>query len=124
MSNHHQINFKTTMNILISRAPYSYRVDEAVPGFEDTGPVTVMDGECALCSTGARLIARLDKPGEFRVCRAQSELGAALLRHYGLDPDGPENWLYIVDGRAYPSLDGIIRAWTGPRRAGGALHPP
>src|SRR5262249_56474567 len=51
-----------TMKILISRAPYSYRIDEAVPGFVDTGPVTVMDGECALCSAGARLIARLDKP--------------------------------------------------------------
>jgi predicted DCC family thiol-disulfide oxidoreductase YuxK len=111
------------MNILISRAPYSYRIDEAVPGFEDTGPVTVMDGECALCSAGARLIARFDKAGEFRICRAQSELGGALLRHYGLDADDPESWLYIVDGRAYTSLDGMIRAGARLGGAGWVLQP-
>ena len=111
------------MSILSSRAPYSYRIDEAVPGFEDAGPVTVMDGECALCLAGARLIARFDKAGEFRICRAQSELGGALLRHYGLDADDPESWLYIVDGRAYTSLDGMIRAGARLGGAGWVLQP-
>jgi predicted DCC family thiol-disulfide oxidoreductase YuxK len=47
-----------------------------------------MDGECALCSFGARLIARFDKAQEFRICRAQSPLGQALFSHYGLTFDG------------------------------------
>src|SRR5690606_39547897 len=90
--------------------PYSYLNDSTVPVFQDRGPVAVMDGTCALCSAGARLIARFDKAGEFRICRSQSALGTALLRHYGLDPEDPESWLYVLDGQAFTSLDGIVRA--------------
>ena len=102
--------------VLPDRAAWSYRDDAAVPAFDDAGPVTVMDGECALCSFGARLIARFDRREEFRICRVQTPLGRALLRHYGLDPDDPESWLFIEEGRAYTSLDGMIRAG---RRVGG-----
>lgn len=105
------------MNIHFDKEPYSYRADPAVPAFDDSRPVTVMDGECVLCSVGARLIARFDKAGEFRICRAQTKLGRFLLLHYGLSPDDPESWLYIVDGRAYTSLDAMIRAGN---RVGGA----
>jgi predicted DCC family thiol-disulfide oxidoreductase YuxK len=104
------------MTGLLRTAPYSYRTDPSVPAFEDRGPVTVVDGECALCSFSARLIARFDSRGEFRICRSQTALGRALLLHYGLAPDDPESWLLLVDGRAYTSLDAIIRA---SRRVGG-----
>ena len=100
----------------ISRTPYSYRTDPNVPAFEDSRPVTVMDGECVLCTIGARLIARFDKAAEFRICRVQTLLGHALFRHYGLSPGDPESWLYIVDGQAFTSLDAMIRAG---RRMGG-----
>ena len=96
--------------------PYSYRSDPTVPDFEDDGPITVMDGECALCSVGARLIARFDRREEFRICRVQTPLGHALMRHYGLDPADPESWLYLEEGKAFTSLDGMIRAG---RRVGG-----
>ena len=102
---------------------YSYRADPAVPAFDDRCPLTVMDGECGLCSLGARLIARFDKAGEFRICRAQTKLGRALLVHYGLVPDDPESWLYIVDGRAYTSLDAMIRAGERVGGAGRLLQP-
>jgi predicted DCC family thiol-disulfide oxidoreductase YuxK len=105
--------------MFVDREPYSYRRDPATPRFDDRGPVTVMDGECVLCTTGARLIARFDRTGEFRICPAQTQTGQALLRHYGLDPNDPESWLYIVDGRAFTSLDGMIRAGVrlgGPGR--------
>jgi predicted DCC family thiol-disulfide oxidoreductase YuxK len=111
------------MNLVVSQPPYSYRTDGAVPSFDDSGPLTVMDGECALCSAGARLIARFDMAGEFRICRARTPLGTALLRHYGLDPDDPESWLYIVDGRAFTSLDGMIRAGGRLGGAGWVLQP-
>ncbi|GAB5462938.1 MAG: thiol-disulfide oxidoreductase DCC family protein [Hoeflea alexandrii] len=69
-----------------------------------------------LCSVGARLIARFDKAGEFRICRSQTPPGRALLNHYGLSADDPESWLYIADGQAFTSLDAMIRAG---RRVGG-----
>ena len=107
----------------ISGDPYAYRKDKAVPEFDDTGPVVVMDGECVLCSTGARLISGHDKAGEFRICRAQTELGRALLHHYGMKADDPESWLYIVDGSAYTSLDAMIRVGARVGGAGLLLQP-
>lgn len=102
---------------MLTQTPaHSYRSDPDVPAFDDSGPITVMDGECTLCSVGARLIARFDRQEAFRICRSQTTLGRALMRHYGLDPDDPESWLFIDDGHAFTSLDGMIRAG---RRVGG-----
>ena len=101
---------------LAARDTYSYRSDDAVPAFEDSGPVVFMDAECALCSRGARLIARLDRAGEFRICPVQSPLGRSVLAHYGLDAGNPDSWLYLVDGKAYTSIDAMIR--VGARMGG------
>jgi predicted DCC family thiol-disulfide oxidoreductase YuxK len=95
---------------------FSYRDDAAVPAFADDGPIVFMDGECVLCSQSARLLTKLDRKGEFRICPMQSDIGQAVLRHYGLDPGNPDTWLYLVDGYAYTSLDGIVKAG---RRLGG-----
>jgi predicted DCC family thiol-disulfide oxidoreductase YuxK len=101
------------------REAYSYRGDAGVPAFEGGGPVVFMDGDCALCTRGARAIARLDRAGEFRICPIQSGLGRGMLKHYGLDPDDPESWLYLADGKAYSSLDAVIRVG---QRLGGWGH--
>ena len=98
------------MHATAERDAYSYRHDASVPDFDDNGPRVVMDGNCALCTNGARLIARFDRANAFRIIRIQSDTGQAVLKHYGLDPDDPESWLYLVDGKAYTSLDGMIRA--------------
>ncbi len=92
------------------RERYSYRGDETVPHFDDRGPVVFMDGDCVLCTRTARLIARLDRTGAFRICPVQSELGQAVLTHFGLDPADPDSWLYLADGEAYGSIDAIVRA--------------
>lgn len=101
---------------LLDRPAYSYRTDPAVPQFDDSGPVVVMDGNCMLCSQGARIISRLDRQKAFRICPIQTPLGTALLAHYGLEPDDPESWLFLDAGRATASLQAI----TGiGRRLGG-----
>jgi predicted DCC family thiol-disulfide oxidoreductase YuxK len=96
----------------INRQAYSYRLETSIPQFDGRGPVVFMDGECALCSRTARIIARLDRRGEFRICPVQSELGRAILQHYGLDPDIPDSWIYLADGEAHTSLDAVIAAGT------------
>jgi predicted DCC family thiol-disulfide oxidoreductase YuxK len=96
----------------LNRVAHSYREDSGVPPFDDRGPIVFMDGECALCSGAARVIARLDRQGEFRICPVQSELGEAILRHYGLDFRNPDSWIYLADGQAYASLDAVIAAGT------------
>ena len=92
-----------------SGEPFSYRDDPAVPPFEAPDHFTVMDAECGLCAKGAAWIARNDSEEKFGIVPAQSTLGAALLRHYGMDPDDPLSWLYIAQGHPYSSLDAIIR---------------
>jgi predicted DCC family thiol-disulfide oxidoreductase YuxK len=92
--------------------PFSYRDDPAVPAFDDGAPLAVMDAECAICSWGARMIYRLDRAGTTRIAPIQSELGAALLRHYGLAADDPDTWLFLADGKAHRDFDAVIHAGT------------
>lgn len=98
---------------------YSYQQDPSVPTISHDGPLTVMDGQCALCTFGARMIARLDRREEVRIATVQSPLGAALLAHYALAPDEPDTWLVIIDGKAFTSLPAMIRL---ARHMGGWGH--
>lgn len=107
---------------LAAAALYSYRNDPAVPAFPDDKPLIVFDGVCVLCTSFARFVARRDTAHQFRFTAAQSPLGEALFRHYGLDPVNYETNLLIADGRVFGKMDafaGIMRRlgglwrWTG-----------
>lgn len=95
--------------MLIDKRPYSFRYDHKVPEFDDSGPVCVMDAHCSLCARGAKWISRNDTREEFKIVPLQSEMGKALMRHYGMDASDPTSWLYIVSGQAYSSLDALVR---------------
>ncbi|PWE17517.1 DUF393 domain-containing protein [Marinicauda salina] len=97
-------------------APYSFRDDPAVPDFPDDRVLLVVDGDCALCSWGARTVARGDPDDLFRITTVQSDLGGALLAHYGIDAGDPWTWLVVEDGIAKTSSDGVIA--VGRRLAG------
>jgi predicted DCC family thiol-disulfide oxidoreductase YuxK len=106
----------------LSEAPhYSYRSDPAVPAFADDKALLVFDGVCVLCSGFARFILKRDKRFVFRLAAAQSPLGQALLRHYGLDAENFETNLVLADGIPYGKLDTV--AVVGARLGGpwGAL---
>lgn len=90
--------------------PFSFRLDHQVPTFDDAAPLAVMDAECAICSWGARMIHRLDRSGSVRICPVQTPLGAALMRHYGLDPSDPATWLFIDAGVAHQDFDAVVHA--------------
>ena len=98
-----------------TRAIHSYRTDPDVPNFDETRTLLVMDGQCAICSHAARRIARLDRDDRIRITTCTSTLGRALLTHYGFDPNDPASWLMVKNGRAYGSLDAMLRL-------GGQLH--
>ena len=88
--------------------PYSYRADPAVPDFPDDKPLILFDGVCGLCSGFARFVLRHDTAGLFRLATAQSPLGQALYRHYGLDPVDMGTMLVIADGRPRVKADAGI----------------
>jgi predicted DCC family thiol-disulfide oxidoreductase YuxK len=87
-------------------APYSYRQDPAVPDFPDDKPLFVFDGHCVLCSTGVRWLMK-HGGDRVRYSSAQSPLGEALFRHYGIDPD--KTYLLIADGMASGESTGYLR---------------
>lgn len=84
-----------------------------MPPFPDDLPLVVFDGVCVLCSGFAQFVVRRDRSRRFRLTAAQSPLGQALFRHYGLDPDEFETNLLIEDGRAYGKLDAFARIMAG-----------
>ena len=92
------------MTEITAQAEGSARIPDAAGNI-----FTVMDAECSLCAKGAGWIARNDEAYEFRIIPAQSGPGRCLLEHYGLDPDDPASWLYVEDGKAFASLDALIR---------------
>jgi predicted DCC family thiol-disulfide oxidoreductase YuxK len=93
----------------VARAPYSYRDDAAVPQFPDDRPIIIFDGNCVLCSGFAQLILRTDRARSFRLMAAQTPLGAALYRHYGLAPLDYESNILLADGIAWTKSEGSIR---------------
>lgn len=89
--------------------PYGYRRDPGVPAFADDKPVIVFDGMCVMCSRFAQIVVRRDAGKRFRLLAAQSALGAALYRHYGLDPVDYETNVLIEEGLAYFKSEASIR---------------
>ena len=79
-------------------------------------PIAVMDGDCALCCFGARMIDRLDHSGEIRIATTQTAQGRALLAQHGLSEIDPESWLFIEHGVAHEGFDAMI---VVGRRTGG-----
>jgi predicted DCC family thiol-disulfide oxidoreductase YuxK len=88
--------------------PYDYRGDPAVPAFPDDRPIIVFDGHCALCSGWVSFVLRHDRAAAFRLLPAQTALGAALYRHYRLDPEDYETNILIADGLAFFKSESAI----------------
>lgn len=91
------------------RETFSYGRDSSVPPFPDDRPIIVFDGKCVMCSRFAELILRRDRAKRFRLLAAQSPLGEALYRHYGLDPADYETNILIEDGHAWFKSEASIR---------------
>jgi len=67
----------------------------------------VFDGVCVLCTGAAQFVLKRDADYAFHLATAQSPLGQALSRHYGLDTASFETNLVLIDGRAYAKLDSV-----------------
>ena len=95
-----------------ARRAYSYRDAPAVPAWDDARGLVVYDGECVLCSGFVHFVVRFDRRAFFLLTAAQSPLGQALYRHYGLDASEFETNLVIVDGRLFEKLGAFCAVMT------------
>jgi predicted DCC family thiol-disulfide oxidoreductase YuxK len=92
---------------------FSYRLDPTVPPFPDDRPIIIFDGHCAMCSSFARFILRHDRQGRYRLLPAQTPLGGALYRHFGLDPVNYETNILLDNGVAWFKSDGSLKMFQG-----------
>lgn len=82
-------------------------------------PIWLYDGVCVLCSGGVRYMLRHERDHETRFVAIQSPEGRALALRHGIDPDEPDSFLFIEDGKALAKSDGVlalVRHLNGPAR--------
>lgn len=87
---------------------YSYRDNPNIPDFDDSQPIIVFDGHCALCSNWVQFILRRDPHKRFNFLLAQSPLGEAIYGHYRLKPKDYETNLLIENGHIRAKSDGSL----------------
>jgi hypothetical protein len=96
-------------------ASYSFKNDPDVPPHDHNKDLIVFDHECIFCSSFIRFVFAHDRSGRFLFTAAQSPLGQALYRHYGLDPTDLSTNLVIVDGSLHTKMDAFATAYALPR---------
>lgn len=71
-------------------------------------PIFLYDGVCVLCSRSVSFVLRHERDASIRFVAIQSAEGAALASAHGVDPEKPDTFLFIEDGRAYRKSSGVI----------------
>ena len=77
------------------------------------GPIVLFDAECVLCSANAQFILTHDRKRHFRLAAMQGEVGAALFRANGMDPDNPDTILLIDGHHVRRDSDAVLAIYTG-----------
>jgi len=78
-----------------------------------SGPIIVFDAECILCSANAQFVLRHDRARRFRLASMQNEAGAALYRHFGIDPANPETLIVVEGEEALRDSDAVLAIYAG-----------
>jgi predicted DCC family thiol-disulfide oxidoreductase YuxK len=71
--------------------------------------IILFDGVCNFCNSSINLIIRKDKKNIFRFAPLQSETGARLTGHYGVDTSTTDSIVYIEDEKAYTKSTAALR---------------
>lgn len=103
-------------------------MEEPMPQPHTDGPVWLYDGVCVLCSGSVHYTLRHERDHAIRFVAIQSREGRTLAQAHGIDPDDPESFLFIEDGRALQKSDGVLALLAhldGPARLllAGAVLP-
>lgn len=90
-------------------APYSFRDVPGLPDWDEEKTLIIFDGVCVLCSGFAQFVLARDPGHRVLFALAQSDLGEALYRHYGLKPADYETNLVIADGKLFVKTRAFAR---------------
>lgn len=70
--------------------------------------IWLFDGVCVLCSGSVQFTLRNERGPTIRFVAIQSAEGRDLALTHGIDPDNPDSFLFIENGRALAKSDGVI----------------
>ena len=108
--------------------PYVYRRNADVPAFDDSHPIIIFDGACVLCSRFVRFVLAHDRCARLRFLAAQTPLGEALYRCFGLRSGDFETYVLLEGGRIRVKSDAALRifrllGWPWAILAAGEIIP-
>ena len=72
-------------------------------------PILIFDGKCVLCSATVKFVLAHDRRRRVRFVVAQSPLGAALYRHFGLKSEHYDTNIVLENGVALTKSESSIR---------------
>lgn len=79
---------------------------------EAVSSTVLVDGLCVLCTRSYRFVARRDKAQAFRFVPIQSPLGRSLAICLQVNPDQPDTFVLVEDGKAYFRAEAVLRIGT------------
>jgi predicted DCC family thiol-disulfide oxidoreductase YuxK len=88
-------------------------------------PIVLFDGVCNLCNGTVRFLIARDSAGRLRFASLQSELGRAVQRRHGVDPDALDTFMLLDGTGLHVGSEAMLRLFAGlpaPWRWLGALH--
>jgi predicted DCC family thiol-disulfide oxidoreductase YuxK len=80
-------------------------------------PLIIIDGHCAWCTRGIRVLLALDRKAKLRIAPVQSKTGRAIYSSCGRDPEHFDTYMIVVKGRVFERTDAYIETM---RQLGGA----
>ena len=78
-----------------------------------SGLIILFDAECVLCSANAQFVLTHDVAGHFRLASMPGEVGQALYRQHGMDPNDPVSMLAIEGARMRRDSDAVLSIYEG-----------
>jgi len=66
-----------------------------------------------LCSANAQFVLKHDHSRRFKLASMQGEAGAALFRHFGVDPADPESMIVVRGDTALRDSDAVLAIYAG-----------
>lgn len=97
-------------------------LDEKIRSIAAEHPIVCYDGVCGFCQRVVQFILPRDRAGRFRFTAIQSDVGQALLSHYGLDPQALDTFVFIDNHRAYTRSTAGLRVLRGLGGGWGLLY--
>ncbi len=67
---------------------------------------------CVLCSANAQFVLRYDKRCRFRLASMQGDVGQALYRKHGIDPNNPSTMIVVQGESVLADSDAVLSIYA------------